>query len=1387
MIDSTPNSAKRIFKNHYDYYKEIGIETIKQQAGQLQQVGSDYQGRVIYELLQNAFDKAESKILVQIQNNKLIVANDGIKFSYSCDFDYQNGDAKRGDFQSLCSISTSTKDIETSIGNKGVGFKSVFSIAEHGYVNVYTNGEIISEQNPAEVEIDFRIYEMFKNVNEIKTEFDHQIIENIKNKISQVQMERKDWGVPGYYFPLQIEKRTEEIEKIFNDGYVTIIEVPFSDHEKANIALLFKEIQEIHFQFIQLKHNKSIVVEFHNEDASHNISIENKDNGLFIGNVNPNVLKPLAEEAGIHINETKVAIYFNKNGKSYLYNYLPTKVSSPLKYFDFHADFHTTVDRKSINFEGKIGLYNKTLLRACIELYFIALNSYINIDKRVKLDTKYIKENDLNIRLEDFKWDFLNFNNTDEIFDIVRSVLQIWNINSYNYSYQLASEFIAKLAAKYFEKERDIKDHDSFFLILNKFILKFAKGPSQYEFWKDYFKDQIVSWLRRCNAKIIPGIGLLTFSELLYRSTSKEDAIQLPSFMEIKVTDFKIDDAHLREKFAIKEFTDFNEVLKYFKQCSQSGDINNRRITEAEQAELLKSIYQIFLTRRNQKFLTSHRFSKIFDIEMRRSNSALNQATFSVSTVFLKLLDGKFKPAQLCRLFELDLDFLPKIPNQHDLKNFLKYLGVSLFDNYIIADKRLWEKFKDGVDFIPGLINRYQQQEEISEKMLQHVYFIKHEGIAIHPALINGNYKFLYSINDNYIKEELENLLVKNYLQFPVPYREILGQRMQESFNYTEDVIRLYQIVFSKYVYDNYYLIIENGKLSWSRTLNFHIVKSRKDFENCVQFANRKILCYYSSYGIPNHLIARICSQKSGRVDAIDLTENFELKKSLDQKMIYLLLNISLSKLTELNYLQTDKDVNELQERFRKLIFIESAQLKQELVYENLGALMIEREYAIDPNNDGRVYLKKFCKKSIQALAIGEYLFNNRSVKELVELILFHKDVGLLKEEAEEAELSTIRKKWKADYSERFVLFQQEILRYFGYEKPVDENWNIYNAAHISSLLIEIDSERKIQDLKNIIEKTKNLESFEGYFDDFELLIDVSHITNKAAELILFLESQQEVNFEIVQKIKDLSNRLGVEDELNNQENNIKEIYKKEIVILHEAQSEKEKELEVENKIEAVCYNLNITPKTHLYLNMDGKAVTEPMTFNKTKVIYKSNGQGENSQEISEITGITGEEEVLSYYINEFIKLGKEERKSAIISVYNLLEQKVGDESHKKYMQNCLDNLSDDQGFRKALVPFLYVTLHYKFSYFDLIGYKNGKPIMVEVKTTCREENYSFNLPINEINAARGDDEYEIVRVTPKSIYFIGNPIKQVEEKIALIKTDKFQLIPKNYEFTFFK
>lgn len=1385
-------TAASIFNNHYNYYKEIGVETIMQQAGQLEQVGSDYQGRIIYELLQNAFDKAESKILVLVINNTLLVANDGIKFNYASNFDYLNGDSKRGDFQSLCSISTSTKDRDSSIGNKGVGFKSVFSIAEYGYVNIYTKGSIISgEKNLAEVNLDFRMYEMFKDVNKIQPEFDTSIRDCIAEKINFVQKERKDRGVPGFYFPLQIQTRPVRVDKLMEEGYVTVIEVPFTSAEEKTVLELLEEIKGVHFQFIQLKHPKNIVVKFQASDIEHQIAVDNNDRPLFVGHIKKDLLQPFADAAGIHIEDAKVAFYINKDKKGVLYNYLPTKVNSPFTNIDFHADFHTTVDRKSINFEGKIGAYNKTLLNACIELYFVALNSYLDSDKRVELDTRLISENELNVKLDDFNWEYLSLNNTDEIFDTVRNILKIWNSNSYSdgygYSYEIAGEFIAKLASKFFGKQQDKKEYDTFYLILEKFISKFAKRSLQYDFWKDLFKDKIVYWLRQYNAKIIPNIGALNASELLYRSSSKDDLVRLPDFMNIKITDYKVNDIYIREKLGIKEFNDFNEVLKFFKQCTQAGEINEDRISESDQTQILQSIYQIFSSKKSQQYLSTHRFSKIYNSEVRRTNSALNQANFAISTIFLKLLNGKYKPAQLCVFNELDIQFLP-VCKEDELKEFLKYLGVSMYSDYIFADKRLWQLFKDGSDFIPGLILKYQYPEDISEKMLQYIHIIKQSGSAIHPALINngGEYKFLYNVNSKEIRYELENLFVKNYALFPTSYCDLLRIRMQESFNSVDAIIKLYQIVFTKYVYDNHFLIIENDKLSWTDKINFYVVTNRKDFDNCIQFPDRKILCYYSYNNLPPQLANRICNQKSGDVEAKGTSENYELKKSLDQKMIYLLLNISLSKLTDLNYLQSDKSASELQEKFRKLLFIESTQLKQQLVYDNLGSLLIDKEYAIDPKKDGFIYLKKSSKKSVQSLAIGEYLFNNRSVKESIELILFHKDLLLLKEESDEEALSIIRKKWKADYTEKFKLFQEVILKQFQCESKITENWNIYNECHINPLLIEIDKNGKIQELVQIIEKTKILDEFDGYFDDFFLLIDASHIIRQAAALILFLESQSEINFDLIQEIKNLSRRLGVEDELIELENKIKEIYKKEILVLKEDKKEKEKELGLENKIDIVCYNLNMNPKSHHYIDLNGVSVTEVIKYDQAKTIYQSNEIGETSKELTDLTGVTGEEQVLGYYIGKFIQLDEEERKKGIQLVYDLLVNKVGNESHKKYKDECLANLKNDVGLKKALIPFFYVTLHYKFSYFDLVVYKNGKATMVEVKTTLKAENNTFNLPLTEINAARGDDEYEIVRVTPNSIYFIGNPIKQVEENIALIKTDKFQLIPKSYEFTFF-
>lgn len=193
MIKSKKLSLEEnIFQNHYNYYKNIGVETIMQQSGQLEQVSADYQGRVIFELLQNAFDKAKEKVLVTVEDNSLFIANDGIKFNFSSEFDYKNGDPKRGDFQSLCSISTSTKNAVENIGNKGVGFKSAFSIAREGYVNVFTQGEIILADCKVEKNINFRLYNSFSDEKSLPTDFDDSILSNLKSKIAFVHKERLD-------------------------------------------------------------------------------------------------------------------------------------------------------------------------------------------------------------------------------------------------------------------------------------------------------------------------------------------------------------------------------------------------------------------------------------------------------------------------------------------------------------------------------------------------------------------------------------------------------------------------------------------------------------------------------------------------------------------------------------------------------------------------------------------------------------------------------------------------------------------------------------------------------------------------------------------------------------------------------------------------------------------------------------------------------------------------------------------------------------------------------------------------------------------------------------------------------------------------------------------
>jgi len=86
-------------------------------AGLEQYIAESYDSRSFVELLQNADDAGASRFVIEKNGEGLLVANDGRSFTQS-------------DFESLCRSAASSKSRGTSIGYRGIGFKSVVGFAQ---------------------------------------------------------------------------------------------------------------------------------------------------------------------------------------------------------------------------------------------------------------------------------------------------------------------------------------------------------------------------------------------------------------------------------------------------------------------------------------------------------------------------------------------------------------------------------------------------------------------------------------------------------------------------------------------------------------------------------------------------------------------------------------------------------------------------------------------------------------------------------------------------------------------------------------------------------------------------------------------------------------------------------------------------------------------------------------------------------------------------------------------------------------------------------------------------------------------------------------------------------------------------------------------------------
>ncbi|WCT11032.1 sacsin N-terminal ATP-binding-like domain-containing protein [Mucilaginibacter jinjuensis] len=1398
-----------LFQNHYQYYATVGIETIKQQAGQVEQVSIDYQGRVIYELLQNSFDKALKQIKVLVKNGNLYIANDGTRFTYRENYNYQQGSDIRGDFQALCSISTSDKDVNTSIGNKGVGFKSAFSVSSHDYADIHTDGNIIGRDNVIirRTLVSFRIYDTFKDADDIPDQLDMVTADKLREQIGKANLHNKDKGVPGYYYPILLKERDAVVSGLMDEGFVTVIQVPLSTGGITDMARFFRDISGINFHFIQLRVNNPITIHFETEGAENltfQRGIQESEPGLlFHCPVNDN-LKTLAQNAGINLRQPRVAVYFrtglDKHGETgKLYNYLPTTISSPFHFVDLHADFHTSVDRTGINWDLKIGAYNKALLEACTELLCYAINSYLDSTHRQKLNYRYIDTRELATMANlDFKWFYLKSDGGLDTFRTVRRILDIGNNR-----YAIASTLLANIALKFFRSApQGGKDaYTSFFNHVAGFTDNFARGYGGYRERTTEFKLQLAKDLVRLKAQVIPegpeGPVSIT-DEIIFRD-NRNDLAKVPPFIGVNLTSFEVPDEELKKGLGIKNFNDRNEILKYFRQVSPTGNFRDKKsaYTVDEQRLLLSSIASM-MGRNTETIVSTHRYSGYVN-SRGDNNSVADLANFALSTIFLRTTSKVYKPAQLCANDEIDLKFLPEMPEGVHVDTFLKYLGVSFNREYRFVDKPISDRLMKGLDYIPAISVRPGGKDD----QLVYANIVRHARIIyrkkeVHPAVINNQYSFLTEMKTYEFKEEGIPLLVRNYDSFPKIYLDMLLAVCRKNMAVKKnDMVRFYQQVFRPFLKKlKICLVSERGELKFVNAgTPVFIVTSEDDYRLAIQ-RDIPVLCFYVSRIInpkDDNLNGTIIIFREGRLhvaDPVDKTAYF--RTLLEKRMFYLLKEISILRLTNLDYFESPELIVQLSAKLACTRFIEASCLKREIHSDYFEEPVPDvREFDADKTT---VYMLRDLQKSGAAQAIAKGLLTSHQYAGAVELIIFHRSDSSLEVlyGKYRADYEVFQKKWITNYSDRFARFVRKIMSTAGISRPNnDPAWYRYNMQHRSQLLLAIYEKGDLGRLIQIIDGIK--ETFDnGVFFYFALDIDYNMYDERIARLKLIIDAHPgDVADSFAKRVKALIGKLGIDDPLDRLEGEMRVSYPGAFVNGSEGERlrETKEQVGIESAVERIFKSFPGTPERTQTLFHTGENTVVQVDIKMRKVIYQGKdlpGQG------SEETGASGEVDVLLVMIRHLLLKTVLERKKALKKVYELIleKSKKDDATIKKkrdIYNNCLHCVDDDQALTKALIPFYYVTLHDKYAFADLFAWYDGRAMVIEVKSTTNARKGDFTLSGSEVNEAMGNNNYMIVRVTPEEMIFLGNPIFDIKEKLTKIEGTNFEIIPTAYNFKYFK
>ena len=287
------NLIKEEIANIRNKYLNSALEIVSN-YGREKQLAKDYEGRQIFELLQNADDAAETgdgKVLITFENNRLTVSNTGEKFSFE-------------GFQSLLYPNVSYKSTRANkIGCKGLGFRSILTwtdsviIATEDFSIQFSKADAIDflkgilEERPAhkaklkdlsddEWPIATLSSPRLLNCNELIEGFDTSIIMNCHDELS-VEIEKQIKSLE--FEELIFLPHLSEIEVICGDYHKTFFK--FVEGNKVSIEQIDNNTNVSESAFWNIYRKNGVVKDQEGRDKDYEFIIAYDPEGNRSGNV----------------------------------------------------------------------------------------------------------------------------------------------------------------------------------------------------------------------------------------------------------------------------------------------------------------------------------------------------------------------------------------------------------------------------------------------------------------------------------------------------------------------------------------------------------------------------------------------------------------------------------------------------------------------------------------------------------------------------------------------------------------------------------------------------------------------------------------------------------------------------------------------------------------------------------------------------------------------------------------------------------------------------------------------------------------------------------------------------------------------------------------------